>query len=815
MSFMGNLLNLSWIGLEGVPEFIIEFFLWLDSNIYKLVGVLYEIFMDIAKAQIFDIENFSSIINRIYIILGVIVLFLVVASLIQGIVNPDKAAKSDNSVQKIVFKIVRALVLVCLIPTFFTFLYNFQNSLLEYNVLPRLLLSEDYVGFDTYTYEDTETGEVYEYTEEELIDATIFSAGNTFAWLTFNGVFKETVPGTTYNISDRVVGDTALGGLGAGIAGGVVAGGLAALICVVFPPATLGAVILTGAVSLGSGLLVKGAISDIPISYDSYTFEMLKAEVISTGQWDRVVALSEFVKSGEIEYTFILSTVAGIFLLYMIFSFCLDLAIRSAKLIFYQVMAPVSFFLSLAPGNNDLTKKWFTAVIATWGEVFVRVGCLCLVTLFVGMIDGIDFGDNTFIVKAIFVLGLIAFAKMIPKLIEDITGIKSGNLKLGIKDKLIAGGGLFAAGAAMTVGAGVLGTVRNVAKSRRAGNTFGQSIRSGLAGGASSAVRTAYNARGAKGFKDVTSAASKGLAGAAKARSDRISYRAKHGGTFTGAMQGHVGDFADWLTGKGVEDLDYVIKVSSDIGKANDDFRAAVKKEWDKHSTDAEIVAKMELKDFKGSPEDQQRLFDLYSQYRGQSASTIRQDIEQQREAHRKADYTALAKQQVGEMPPPPSRDKFKSSITGEIDENAYNNAVREYQNRAAERDKQVETLARRMSIEAAQRIGYLDSMYNQLEKESITRLGQVALSGEGLGTIKAGDLYSARTAGEYAQDVIRNSGIDLIDPSKDKSDPDYNVTVKNGNYAKFIDDVASAAGKQAVDANREKQRYLDRKSDK
>ena len=142
---MGNLLNLSWIGLEGVPEFIIEFFLWLDSNIYKLVGVLYEIFMDIAKAQIFDIENFSSIINRIYIILGVIVLFLVVASLIQGIVNPDKAAKSDNSVQKIVFKIVRALVLVCLIPTFFTFLYNFQNSLLEYNVLPRLLLSEDYV----------------------------------------------------------------------------------------------------------------------------------------------------------------------------------------------------------------------------------------------------------------------------------------------------------------------------------------------------------------------------------------------------------------------------------------------------------------------------------------------------------------------------------------------------------------------------------------------------------------------------------------------------------------------------------------------
>ena len=371
-----NILNLGWIGLDGVPEFIVEFFLWLDCNIYKLVGRLYEIFMDIAKAQIFDIESFSSVINRIYIILGVIVLFLVIASFIQGVVDPDKAAKSENSAQKIAFKVVRALILVSLTPTFFSFLYNFQNSLLEYNVLPRILLSDDYVGFDTYTYEDTETGEVYEYTEEEIIDATVASAGNTFAWLTFNGVFHETVPGTTYDIADRLMGDTTGGSILAGLGGVGAAAGIAALICVLFPPATIGAAIVAGAVALGSGLLVQGAISDIPISYDSYTFDMLKAEVISTGQWDRVVALSSFVKSGDIEYTFILSTVAGIFLLYMIFSFCIDLAIRSAKLIFYQVMAPVSFFLSLAPGNNDLTKKWFTAVAATWAEDFVRIGCL-------------------------------------------------------------------------------------------------------------------------------------------------------------------------------------------------------------------------------------------------------------------------------------------------------------------------------------------------------------------------------------------------------------------------------------------------------
>ena len=108
MSFLSNTFNLNWIGLSDVPEFIIEFFLWLDSNIYKLVGNLYVVFMDLAKAQIFKIENFTEIINRVYIILGVVVLFLVVASLLQSVVDPDKGAKSENSAQKIAFKVVKA-----------------------------------------------------------------------------------------------------------------------------------------------------------------------------------------------------------------------------------------------------------------------------------------------------------------------------------------------------------------------------------------------------------------------------------------------------------------------------------------------------------------------------------------------------------------------------------------------------------------------------------------------------------------------------------------------------------------------------------
>lgn len=50
-----------------------------------------------------------------------------------------------------------------------------------------------------------------------------------------------------------------------------------------------------------------------------------------------------------------------------------------------------------------------------------------------------------FFVQSILIIGLVTFATKLPKYLEDATGIKSGNMKLGIKDKL-ADGGLFAAG---------------------------------------------------------------------------------------------------------------------------------------------------------------------------------------------------------------------------------------------------------------------------------------------------------------------------------------------------------------------------------
>ena len=67
--------------------------------------------------------------------------------------------------------------------------------------------------------------------------------------------------------------------------------------------------------------------------------------------------------------------------------------------------------------------------------------------------------------------------------------------------------------------------------------------------------------------------------------------------------------------------------------------------------------------------------------------------------------------------------------------------------------------------------------------------------------------MFETKEYGETAQRVIRDSGLEKFDPAKNEK-----VEVKDGDYATFIDDMASAASKQAGHAAREKQNYLEKK---
>lgn len=146
--FLGN-----WLGdkvLDGIASFFYYVFLTLNSAIYSFISFSYQIFLVLANGgKIFDDSIVSGMIDRLYVVLGVIVMFLVAYSLLKSMVNPDEGLKGKKSPAMFIKDILLSVVLIAVIPTVFSFAFNFQTSLLVNNVIGKLIVGPAGSGSDT------------------------------------------------------------------------------------------------------------------------------------------------------------------------------------------------------------------------------------------------------------------------------------------------------------------------------------------------------------------------------------------------------------------------------------------------------------------------------------------------------------------------------------------------------------------------------------------------------------------------------------------------------------------------------------------
>ena len=717
------------------------FLLTIDGLIYNLICYVTEIFNSLVKLNVFTNESYNDIVSRIYIVLGLIMLFVLAYSLLKAIINPENFSKGETSFSKLIGNTVSSLIIIAILPTVFSVAFNIQNSLVNQGTIYKIILGND-------NNDSSSTDEIKD-------------GGRDIAYYTFTSFFYE---------NDQSDGENT---------------------------------------------------DSSENSYDN-----IKDAVEGGESFTKFSTLSEKVVDKSITYMFPVSTIAGIVILYILLNFCFDVAVRVVKLAFYQIIAPIPVMCRIIPGGKmkDVFSKWLKQVISLFVEVFIRMAAIAFGVKFVQIIvnakgDGnLDFGGSAgakSIITALLIMAVVIFIKQIPKIIGDMFGIDTAGMKLGLMDKLAMGGGLMAAAATGGLG---LGAVRNFAKSRRDGKGILSSVGSALTGGLAAGIGAGYGARKAKNFCELKSATSKGLSGQMAHRNKVENYIAKRKNEPGGVSGALWNDFTGWLTGKGVEDLDRIITASGDVNKANDAFRGAAKKQWDKHSTDGAIVydAGTDASNnfFKGAGRD--RMFELYNTYRDsdgnmRSASFIRDSIEQRKAEMRNRDlnyYLNQERQRLGVTLNAPNREDFYSSMTDSsgnrvFNEAAYNQAVSDYNSKMTEAQN---TAQSRYDSDLTD-LSYLDSMYTQLEKKSITEIGRAALEGRDIGTITAADLFETKEYGETAQRVIRDSGLEKFDPAKNEK-----VEVKDGDYATFIDDMASAASKQAGHAAREKQNYLEKK---
>ena len=134
------------------------------------------------------------------------------------------------------------------------------------------------------------------------------------------------------------------------------------------------------------------------------------------------------------DYFMIVSTLAGAIVALMLITFCMDLATRAVKLLFLQIIAPIPIIANVDPSKgSDIFKKWIKECITTYVSLFVR---LILINFAVFMMTLIQtefhdiFSQGGALLKVLIIIGCLMFAKQAPKLIENITGIKSDGFTL-------------------------------------------------------------------------------------------------------------------------------------------------------------------------------------------------------------------------------------------------------------------------------------------------------------------------------------------------------------------------------------------------
>ncbi len=491
-------------------QFIWQVLLMLDGVIYDLIYYIYRIFFFLSQVNIFSEEHYRDIVDRLYIILGIFMLFVLAYSLLRAVISPDDFAKGENSFPNLVKNVVISIVIIMVLPTVFSVAFNFQNAILRNDTIPRLIL-----GDNSQTDGENLT------TNGRLIVYELFNAFFTVNQEYCNLAIAE----GRVNKDGEILTDLA---------------------------DCRGYIIGNGSLFFRNGDPLEVYDDKVLNEYSSFTYYM---------------EYSEAVAAREINYLFPISTVAGIFFLYVLLNFTFDMAVRVVKLAFYQLIAPIPVICRILPGGNmkDVFSKWVKQIISVFLEVFIRVGIMAIgIYLMLIIID--LFGTNGpynpftyfsndpllgFISFALLIMAVVIFMRQAPKLLGELLNLDTGGMKLGLMDKLAMGGGLLAAGAATTVGTGAVGFARNVLNraqnydyNKRGGliRGIGSSIVSGIAGGTSAALRTGKNVRNAKNLGDIKAGASKGLAENDAKRAGRELYKANHGGTTLGVVRGHFQD---------------------------------------------------------------------------------------------------------------------------------------------------------------------------------------------------------------------------------------------------------------------------------
>ena len=452
---------------------LLEVFLSLDKVIYNLIAVIYKLIVDLAEYQVFDSKDIEEFSNRVYALVGIFMLFKITFSMIVYLVNPDEFSDKSKGFGSLIKNVIISMVLIVAVPYIFNEAFYVQKMILHDGTIAKIVFGN---GIKDSSANIDQPGKELKFI---LFSQFVKPNSDDYAQLavcdelfTYDADGKisnseestEEGEGTSKTVKHHEINETCKTALKCAFDGNKEGDSCEETDNYLY--------YVKGMENSEFGLLTSD--SDV-FTYSANTKNKSQSNY----------------KQPVIAYRWGVSTIIGIIVTLILITICLDVAVRSIKLGFYQIIAPIPILSNCDPkaSKNGMLQKWAKACVETYLDLFLR-----LLGLFLGMKLIVALTDNTKFqgfASVVIVIGALMFAKQLPKILQDLTGLKlDGKFTLNpfkkIKNEIPEGlskglekARMRATGAAGGFLAGVVG----------GGNKFGERMLAGAMGTARGAVK--------------------------------------------------------------------------------------------------------------------------------------------------------------------------------------------------------------------------------------------------------------------------------------------------------------------------------------
>ncbi len=416
-------------------EFIIKtlrtLFFSLDKVIYGLIDDVYGLLLQLTRTSVFTQESIHQFAERVYALVGIFMLFKVTVSLVNYVLNPDDFADKEKGLGSIVKHVILSLVMIVLVPYIFNEAFELQSIILEENTIMNLIFgspSERELNISNSSYTES-AGQKIQFTimyafaqpnyddffndaEYDLADCKVTykedEDGNyTFRKTpVFDNVSSED-SNFIYSLNESCWG--------------------------VYDPNT-DTYVENG--ENGQLLAAFKSIDSGDVVYQNYAQGVAQQSFNMFFRQDVILAKEADGPRYFVDYKMGLSTAVGVGTLYLLLMFCIDIALRSVKLGFLQMIAPIPILSYCDPksGKDGMFKKWTTMCVKTYLDLFIRLFALYFgiyaITL-IGKFRDVATGEivSGWLVSIFMIIGILIFAKKLPEILKESLGLDGGTFK--------------------------------------------------------------------------------------------------------------------------------------------------------------------------------------------------------------------------------------------------------------------------------------------------------------------------------------------------------------------------------------------------